>query len=376
MRGLTIVLMAFVNDLADFHPVKGIPQWLRHMASGVDGLTIVDMIIPVFIFIMGISIPLALGKHLNQNGLLHTMHHVLFRAASLIVMGLFDVNRNGFDTMGWPKGLWKFLAWSFIFIVWMDFPLKSGRKIFLHRIVRVLGIAGLVWLAVVFRDENGAFRTGWWGTLGRIGWVYLFASLIWLAVRNNRAMILGVFALVHAFYLGMKNGLFEGNWLIGFLGASVIGSVLACGIAGLLIGTLLNDSSDAKRLIQWGLLLGLFSLIATFLLRPLGGISRSTTSWSLFSTGCASLVWALLYWLIDLRGWSKGLEYIRVIGKNSLMLYQFSRFWIWLYWLTGLTFYDTLAQNTYTGISRALVYVLFLGFITVLLSNRKVRLRV
>lgn len=377
MRGLTILLMAFVNDLADFHPVKGIPQWLRHMASGVDSLTIVDMIIPTFIFIMGISIPLALSRHLQKSGSLkHTMAHVLVRASSLIIMGLFDVNRNGYDTMGWPQGLWKFLAWSFIFSVWMDFPLNSGRKVILHRIVRVLGFAGLVWLAVVFRDENGTFRTGWWGTLGRIGWVYLFASLTWLAVRNNRTMILGLFALVHAFYLGIRNGRFEGNWLIGFLGASVVGTVLACGIAGLLIGTLLIESPGKKRLIQWGLSIGLFSLTASFLLRPLGGLHMPSTSWSFFSTGCASIVWTLLYWSIDIRGWSKGLGYIRIIGRNSLMLYQFSRFWIWLYWLTGLTFYDTLAQNTYTGITRALVYVLFLGAVTVLLSNRKIRLKV
>jgi hypothetical protein len=83
-----------------------------------------------------------------------------------------------------------------------------------------------------------------------------------------------------------------------------------------------------------------------------------------------------LYWTVDIRGWNNGLGYIRIIGRNSLLLYQFSRYWIWLYWLTGLTFYDTLAGNTFTRIGRALVYVFFLGTITVLLSNRRFRLRV
>ena len=377
MRGLTILLMAFVNDLADFHPVKGVPEWLKHMPSGVDGLTIVDMIIPVFIFIVGISIPLALGKRLDRDGsLFKTTGHVLIRSASLIIMGLMDVNRNGYDTMGWPQGFWKFLAWTFIFMVWLDFPFKADRKVLMHRMVRIAGLAGLVWLAVVFRNSNGVFHTGWWGTLGRVGWAYLFASLAWLILRNNRGAIIGLFALVHALYLGMMNGLLQGNWLVGFLNKPVIGTVTACAIAGLTIGTHLSEGSGYKATIRWALGLALCTGIASFFLRPLGGLHLPSTSWSLFSTSSAALIWTLLYWSIDIRGWKRGLGHIRAIGQNALLLYQFSRYWIWLYWLTGLTFYDTLAGNTYTGIARALVYVLFLGTITVLLSKKKIRLRV
>src|SRR4030067_1499879 len=68
MRGLTILAMAFVNDLADFAPVHGVPQWLKHMKAGINGFTFVDMIIPIFMFILGVSIPLALGKRLARGG--------------------------------------------------------------------------------------------------------------------------------------------------------------------------------------------------------------------------------------------------------------------------------------------------------------------
>ena len=78
MRGLTILGMAFVNDLADFAPVKGVPQWLRHMKAGVNGFTYVDMIIPIFMFILGISVPLALEKRMAQEGSsIHVYSHVL-----------------------------------------------------------------------------------------------------------------------------------------------------------------------------------------------------------------------------------------------------------------------------------------------------------
>ncbi len=377
MRGLVILVMAFVNDIADFAKVKGIPQWLRHMAPGVDGLTLVDMIIPFFIFIMGISIPLALGRKLARNEpTLRVYGHVLLRTVSLIIMGLMDVNRNGYDTMGWPKGLWKFLAWTFIFIVWLDFPLKSRRKILTRRIVRFAGLMALVWLAVVFRDSSGMFRTSWWGTLGKVGWTYLFASLIFLIVRNNRMAIIGIFVLIHCAYLGMMNGLFRGNWLVEFLGTSTIGSYLPCAIAGLTIGNLLMEEVGYMKIIRWVLGLALFTGCASLVLRPLGGLHLPSTSWSLFSTCSASAVFALLYWCIDIHGWVKGLGYIRTIGKNSLLLYQLTRYWIWLYWLTALTFYDTLGENTATGIIRAIVYILFIGMITVFAAKKRVRLRI
>ena len=377
MRGLTILVMAFVNDLADFFPVKGVPQWLRHMASGVDSLTFVDMIIPFFIFVMGISIPLALGRRLERNeSTVKVLGHVLLRSISLIMIGLMDVNRNGYDTMGWPKGLWKFLAWSFIFIVWLEFPLTSRRKIFIHRIARIAGLAGLIWLAVVFRDSNGTFRTSWWGTLGKVGWTYLFASLIFLIVRNNRVSIIGVFVLIHCAFIGMKNGILHENWLVGFLGMSTIGTYLACAVAGLSIGTLLIGESSYKENIRWALGLAFFTGTASIFLRPIGGLHLPSTSWSLFSTSCAVVIWVLLYWCIDIRGWSTGLGHIRTIGKNSLLFYQLTRYWVWLYWLTGLTFYDTLAENTAIGIIRAIVYTLFISVITVFVAKKRVRLRV
>jgi len=385
MRGLTILVMAFVNDLADFAPVKGIPQWLRHMESGVDALTIVDMIIPVFLFIIGISIPLALGKRLERNeSSVKVFGHVLIRTISLIIIGLMDVNR-GVNSLGrpyglmldWPHGLWKFLAWTFIFIVWLDFPLKSRLSVNSNRIVRIAGLMALVWLAVVFRTSSGGtFSTGWWGTLGQLGWAYLFASITWLIFRNNRMGIIGVFILMHSAFIGMENGLFQECWLVDLIGTSALGTYTANAVAGLTIGTLLSEESGQMEKIRWVLGLALFTGIAVIFLRPVGGLHIPSTSWSLCSTSCASIIWVLLYWCIDIRGWTRGLGHIRTIGKNTLLLYQLSRYWIFLYWLTGLTFYDTLGLNTATGITRALVYTLFLGVITVIATKKRVLLRV
>ncbi len=385
MRGITILLMAFVNDLADFAPVKDVPQWMHHMAAGVDGFTFVDMIVPVFMFILGISIPLALGKRLARGeSAFQIFGHVLVRAGSLIIIGLMDVNRGAGlgrpygDMLDWPHGLWKFLAWTFVFLVWLDIPLKSAGAKNIRRIVQIGGLLGLVWLAVVFRNPSGGhFATSWWATLGQLGWAYLFASITWLVFRNNRVGILGVFVLFHCMFIGIKGGLFPENWLIDWLGASVLGAISANAVAGLIIGALLAEQSGHGDKIRKALGLALFTGMAAFLLQPLGGLHSPSTSWSLYATSSAFAIWALLYWCIDIQGWwKKALDPIRTIGQNCLFLYQMSRYWIFIYWLAGLTFYETLGQNTAVGITRAILYTVFLGAITVWATKRRILLKV
>lgn len=384
MRGLTILTMAFVNDLADFAPVTGVPQWMKHMVPGVNGFTFVDMILPIFVFILGISIPLALGKRLARNeSPLQIFGHVLVRAGSLIILGLMDVNRGAGlgrpygDMLDWPHGLWKFLAWTFIFIVWLDIPLKSILAKNIRRTTQFAGLAGLVWLAIVFRGPTGGtFTTSWWATLGQLGWAYLFASLTWLVFRNNRLGILGVFVLMHCMYIGIKGNLFPGNWLIDWFRAPVIGTVSANAVAGLIVGTLLVEQSAPMDKIRRALGMAVVTGLAAYLLEPIGGLRGTGTSWSLSATTFGLIIWSLLYWLIDVRGCKKGLYPIRAIGQNCLFLYQMSRYWIFIYWLTGLSFYETLGQNTATGITRAFVYTLFLGTITVIATKKRIMLRV
>ncbi len=387
MRGMTILIMAFVNDLADFAPVKGVPQWLRHMRPDVNGFTLVDMILPLFMFIAGISVPLALERRLARTGsLIRVSGHVLTRAISLMAIGLMDGNRGAGlgrpygDMLDWPHGLWKFLAWTFVFIVWLDFPLKSAKARILHRLIQVAGFAGLIWLALVFRGPSGErFVIGKWATLGQLGWAYLFSSLTWLAFRNSpnrRSAIIGIFVLFHCMFIGINGGLFRDIWLVHWIGARNLGTYTANSIAGLVIGSLLVDQSGSKEKIRHAMGMAIFAALAAFLLQPVGGLHLPSTSWSLYCTSAGFALWTLLYWAIDVKGWKKGWGPVRTVGQNCLFLYQMSRYWIFIYWLSGLTFYETLGADTTTGMVRAIVYTAFLGTLTVLATKKRVYLRV
>src|SRR5258708_24878456 len=89
-RGLTMVIMIFVNDLAS---VRGLPWWNYHMKANVDFMTYVDMVYPFFLFAVGVSIALAFRQRLNKNSSLPALWlHVIGRSLSLVLLGLIFTN--------------------------------------------------------------------------------------------------------------------------------------------------------------------------------------------------------------------------------------------------------------------------------------------
>src|SRR5580692_12968109 len=83
-RGLTVLVMVFVDNL-DF--VKGLPWWTYHMPRGSNGMTYVDMVFPAFLFVMGMSIPLAVERRVaaGDSGGQIWVHNVE-RSLSLVVL--------------------------------------------------------------------------------------------------------------------------------------------------------------------------------------------------------------------------------------------------------------------------------------------------
>src|ERR1035438_2111366 len=105
-RGLTMLVMIFVNDVAG---VKGLPWWTYHMGPGKNGMTYVDVVFPAFLFIVGLSIPLAIRKRLEHGDSMPRLWgHILMRSVSLVVLGLVLANAGSSDphATGLPPGVW------------------------------------------------------------------------------------------------------------------------------------------------------------------------------------------------------------------------------------------------------------------------------
>ena len=58
-RGLTMFLMVLVND---FWTVEGVPHFLEHAETLEDAMGLADIVFPMFLFAMGMSIPYAVER--------------------------------------------------------------------------------------------------------------------------------------------------------------------------------------------------------------------------------------------------------------------------------------------------------------------------
>jgi Domain of unknown function (DUF5009) len=134
-RGLTMTLMIFVNELAE---VKGLPWWNYHAPAKVNVMTYVDMVFPAFLFILGMTIPIALEHRLRKNNSMPKLwDHIILRTIALIVLGLILANAEGGNCalMGIGRNLWAILALLGGVLFWNVYP-SSKRYAILFRVLR------------------------------------------------------------------------------------------------------------------------------------------------------------------------------------------------------------------------------------------------
>jgi len=195
MRGLTLFLMLFVNDLY----VPGVPQWMVHTDANFDGMGLADWVFPGFLFMVGMAVPFAMQSRMKKGeNLLRLLVHIFIRTGSLLIIGLLSMNaaRLNPELSGISRHLWVMLMLVSVFLVWNQYRVKNQIVLF---ILKTLGIVGLVILCAIFRsgtpDVPGWMVTGWWGILGLIGWGYLAAALVYLVSREN-LLFTGIFFML------------------------------------------------------------------------------------------------------------------------------------------------------------------------------------
>lgn len=358
LRGLTILLMIFVNDLG-----REAPSWMHHIRPpNADGMTLADVVFPMFLFIVGVSIPLAFerARAVGKSSAAR-IGHIITRSAGLLLMGVIELNSGHDRTLG--RGLWQLLAFTAVMLAWCNVPTERGPKRNTVWIAKAIGIAGLLVLLAIYRREPGPaelpfwgriegwvwLRTGWWGILGLIGWAYLTAGLLALLLGMRREWLMGSVAMLMLVHLAFNNGglfarLDSKPWLgaaaapLAALGRGIdelgryvslrdaIGSLAAITMAGCLLGTILRRDSplaSPRARIGWALTFAVGLLLAGCLTDTFEGINKiaATPTWCFWCAALACIVWVLLYLLLDvagLRGWS---ILVRPAGANPLVAY-------------------------------------------------------
>ena len=328
LRGLTMFLMVIVNDL---WTVGDVPHWLEHAGTHEDAMGLADIVFPLFLFAVGMSIPYALERRFAR--LIpaeKTLGHILSRTFALLVMGVFLVNADGrmASFLGCGNWLFSFLAILGFFLVWNDYPENKAGKW-----LEGAGIILLLILAVTFRTENGGFlRARWWGILGMIGWAYLFTAVAWLLCRNRTGILsllwMG-FAGLNLLTTEMRDGsiLLEGPSIVrDFLRALNLdnGSSVLMTLGGVLVAV--QEKNFAREPVGRKLL---YAALSVGVLVGFGTaahedwiISKNlgTLPWCFFVTALAIILYTLLR-VLEEKGWTHWFAPLRPAGVATLTVY-------------------------------------------------------
>jgi predicted acyltransferase len=302
-RGATIAGMILVNDPGSWSHIY--PP-LEH--ADWNGWTPTDLIFPFFLFIVGVSLTLSFASRIAR-GLTRRalVIHVLRRSALIFAIGLF---LNGFP----------------------DFDLSSIRIMgVLQRIALCYLIAGLLYLATYQSDASGgrpvrvranlrvtaavaiALLVGYWALMtfvpvpgygaGHLGKEDSLAAYI------DRALLGG--------HLWSESKIWDPEGFLSTLPA------IATLLIGILAGEWLRSDRQAGRKTLGLACAGLVLLFAGRLLHPYFPINKNlwTSTFVLFTGGCAMLALALCYWIFDVRAWRKGAAPFLVFGMNAILAY-------------------------------------------------------
>lgn len=298
-RGLTVAGMILVNNPGDWGHIY---QPFEH--AEWNGCTLADLIFPFFLFISGVSISYALGSKRND-----IAHH-----AELIN---------------------KIIKRSFILFA--------------------LGII-LAFIPYIFQDPVEAFKTFRVpGILQRIALVYLVSAILFIKTGWKTQVIVAVSLLVIYWILmtlvpvpgvgepnlGKDTNL--GAWLDRLLltenhlwklsrtwdPEGILGTLpsIATGISGVLTGTWLKYSGNSDSIkIRGMLLFGVFFLIAGLMWDFYFPINKSlwTSSYVLFTTGLALIIFSSFYWLIDVKRYKSGAIPLVAYGANAITAFFMS----------------------------------------------------
>lgn len=360
-RGLTMAVMIFVNGLASVH---GLSKWTYHMPANVDAMTYVDMVFPAFLFIVGMSLPLAVRQRLRRRPSMPGLWlHIVLRAAALLALGLILANVDHCDQarMRLSPSIWALLGLGGAILLWNVYTGLSSK------VVLILRLAGAALLAFVFAVFRRAVPGGeaWINfsypeILGLIGLTYFAVCLLYIPTRRWRLA-----PLVWLIVLVAYNSACRAQWIrIGHVplyawpfGNGAMASLVMAGVVTSLIFLDEGQIGGTARKMQLGLLMAILAFGAGWFLRPLG-ISkiRATPTWALWTVAASCLLFTALYWLCDVKKRTKWAWLVRPAGSNTLLTYLIPDICYLLVSLTGTAYLEEHWNRGWPGVIRAAAF--------------------
>jgi len=287
MRGITIAAMILVNFPGNWNFVY---SPLLH--SDWNGLTFTDLIAPIFLYIVGVSIAYAYTKRLEKGVPKKEMYNkIITRSIKIFAVGIFLNLMPDFD---------------FSEIRW------TGT---LPRIAIVFFVCAILFL-------NSSWKTQVWMVAGILVIYWLCMTLIPTPGYNEVMLEPGVNLAAWFDQKFMPGRMWQGTWdPEGIL--STFPSI-ATGITGMLAGRILLSKNLSRHEIALYLMTGGFIIaIAGYFWGLVFPVNENiwTSSFVLVTSGFASLLLGAVYFIVDILGYTYGTKPGIVFGANAITVY-------------------------------------------------------
>ena len=382
-RGLTMAVMIFVNALDG---VRGLPWWTHHAHANWDLMTYVDMVFPFFLFAIGLSLPIAVERRLKRDPSLAALWiHIIVRSVSLVILGLILANAEKADParMGISGSLWALLGILCAALFLLDYSSLKRLQPNAH-VLQIIGVAGVIVLYAIFR-RTVAGHAAWIDfsypeILGLIGFSYFAVAILYIPTRRWK-WAPGLWFVLLVALCSLSTDRME---LIPIRLPLYIwpfnNGAFCCMITAGIVTTMFfwrpNGGSSSQLGIVKAVAFGLISLAAGWALKPLG-ISkiRATPTWCLWSVGAAAILFALLYWICDMKRWQRWAAPVYAAGANTLTTYLLPDLWVFVLGALGLFFYEKIFPHGWPGVAKTVVFTCMILALASLLTRAKIRLQ-
>ena len=382
-RAVTMFLMIFVNDLWS---LQDIPDWLGHSEGQADDMGFSDIIFPVFLFIVGLSIPFAVSNRIAKGDSLKTLlMHIGERTIALLVMGIYIVNfENISDELIINKYVWEILMVIGFFLIWNSYPVNPERRRF-YQTLRLLGVQILVGLAAIYKGGDAThpawMELHWYGILGLIGWSYLICAVAYVFCKNKLTAVIAVWVFLVLFnladfagMLGFLDGIREYVWIVGS------GSMPAFTMAGVAASVIYMHYASVQKsntFLVALLILGVICLAYGFGTRPFWGISkiRATPAWVGICSGISFTSYAFLFWLADVQKIKDWAKLLKPAGTSTLTCYLIPYIWYAVITIAGISL-PMILRTGAVGLIKSLAFSLIVILLTGLINRIGVKLKI
>lgn len=285
-RGLTIAGMILVNNPGTWGAIY---SPLEHAAW--HGWTPTDFVFPFFLFIVGVSITLALARRAESGGGQRDLYVKLIRRTVIIfALGLF--------LGGFPS-----------------FDLST---------IRIPGV--LQRIAVCYLISSLIFLKTGWRTQAAVAAALLLLYWMLMATASAPGFAAGDLSMEGSLASYVDRTLLAGHtWKPLYDPEGILSTIpaIATTLCGVLTGHLLRSRRTPFEMVAAMFVAGAGGVVLGWVWHHWFPINKAlwTSSFVVFTAGMALQLLALCYWLVDIKGYKRWATPFRIFGTNALALY-------------------------------------------------------